>query len=114
MGHIFEETKHGGKKEVLLYGDHDVRRGILLPMASASSPGLAVLEGNRYIVKAGTVYPANDGTAEGLIAADTDVTKGDRNVALITHGVIRSANLPVQPSAEAKAALKMIEFVANS
>lgn len=111
MGSFFEETKHGGANEVRLYGDHDVRIHVALPKASAGDLGLAVLEGESYVVKAGTIYPANDATAIGVVAADVDVSKSDVNAALILHGIINSANLPTQPSADAKAALKLIMFV---
>lgn len=64
----------------------------------------------RKIVKAGTIYPANDETAEGIIYTDVDVTDGPQPGALIVEAYILKDRLPVEPTAEAIEALKEIKF----
>ena len=41
---------------------------------------------NTKYVKMGSVYPANDGTAEGIVYEDVDVTKGDMPGSVVTKG----------------------------
>ena len=62
----------------------------------------------RKIVKAGTVFPANDATALGLIVSDVDVTDGDAPAAYIDHGLVYSNRLPVAVAELAKPVLKGI------
>ena len=62
----------------------------------------------RKIVKAGTVFPANDATALGLIVSDVDVTDGDAPAAYIDHGLVYSNRLPVAISGTALPVLKGI------
>ena len=65
----------------------------------------------RKIIKAGTIYPANDATAKGVVWADYDVTDGDVSGALVIHGFVKTAAIPAAPSTEAKAALPMVAFM---
>ena len=62
----------------------------------------------RKIVKAGTVFPANNATAKGLIIADVDVTDGPAPAAYIDHGLVYSNRLPVAIDALALPVLKGI------
>lgn len=64
----------------------------------------------RKIVKAGTILPANDGTAKGILLEDVDVTNGDNLGALIEAGFILKDRLPAAPAPEAITALKLISF----
>lgn len=97
-------------KQILAIPDHYVALGYKHDMATAGTPGLAVLEEGRYIVKAGTIYPANDATAIGVILNDYDVTDSDAMMAVVIHGFIKTAALPVLPTANAIAAMKHIAF----
>lgn len=74
-----------------------------------SDAGVAVVDGKK-IVKAGTVLPANDATAKGILYNDVDVTHGPQPGALIVEGYILEARLPVAPAATAKTALTKITF----
>lgn len=74
-----------------------------------SDVGVAVVDGKK-IVKAGTVLPANDATAKGVLYYDVDVTHGPQPGALIVEGYILEARLPVVPVAAAKTALTKITF----
>lgn len=62
------------------------------------------------ILPAGSVYPANDATAEGITISDIDVTKGAQPIGVIVEGHILIERLPVAPTAAAKTAMKAIEF----
>lgn len=62
------------------------------------------------IVKAGTVIPANDDTAIGVLLYD--VNKEDNpNGAVVIHGFINKDKLPTEPAEAAVTALKGITFL---
>ena len=69
-------------------------------------PGLATQINGRYIVQAGTIYPANDTTAIGIVVNDYDVTDGDKVMAVAIQADVYTAALPEAPSSNAIAALK--------
>ena len=71
--------------------------------------------GTKY-VKMGTVYPANDATAVGIVYEDVDVTVGDMPGSIVTKGVVYEDRLPVALDAAAKTALqsKGFTFVASA
>jgi hypothetical protein len=110
MSNLFNKTKHFGKNEVLLVGDHFTSIGAFHAQANAGNPGLATLLDGRYVVKAGTIYPSNDANAVGVVANDYDVTDTDVNMAIITHGIIKTAALPAHASSDAKAAMPLLSF----
>lgn len=60
--------------------------------------------GGKY-VPAGTVYPANDNTAEGFVYEDTDVTSGDMPCSVVLRGTVYEDRLPVTLATTAKTAL---------
>ena len=97
-------------KQILAIPDHYVALGFKHAKADAGTPGLATLVDGRYVVKAGTIYPANDATAIGVVLNDYDVTDGDAMMAIVIHGFIKVAALPAIPSANAIGALKQITF----
>lgn len=65
---------------------------------------------NRKIVKAGTVLPANDGTAQGILFEDVEVTSNDDVGALIVRGDILKDALPETLDSGAETALKALGF----
>lgn len=75
-----------------------------------SDVGIVANEDGRKVVPAGTILPANDATAKGILFTDTDVTEGPQPGALIVEGYILEARLPVVPSLEAKEEMKEIKF----
>lgn len=99
------------KPHILAQPDHYVAHGFMHKQAKAGDIGLAKLIEGRYIVKAGTIYPANDATAIGVVLNDYDVTDGDENMAVVIHGFILESKIPAAPSDLAKAALPMVKFV---
>lgn len=62
------------------------------------------------IVKSGTVYPANDTTAIGIVTEDVDVTYGDKPGSVTIQARVYDAQLPVALSTEAKTALEAKGF----
>lgn len=81
-------------KNILATPDHYVAIARKLEKDSA----LAVTVEGRKVVKAGTLYPANDATAIGVILNDYDVTDGDAMAAVVIHGFILQAKLPAAPA----------------
>ena len=94
-------------KQILVFPDHYVS----VAHTFAKNDAAAATVDGRKVIKAGTIYPANDATAKGVVWADYDVTDGDVTGALIIHGFIKTAALPVAPSANAKTALPMVAFM---
>lgn len=70
--------------------------------------------GGKY-VRMGTIYPANNSTAEGILYEDVDVTTGDMPGSVVTKGIVYEDKLP-QLSGDAKTALiaKGFEFITTS
>ncbi|MEG0260582.1 MAG: hypothetical protein RR595_06570 [Lysinibacillus sp.] len=75
-----------------------------------SDVGVAADSNGKKIVKAGTVLPANDATAKGILYTDVDVTNGPQPGSLIDQAYIIEARLHTAPTTEAKTALKNITF----
>jgi hypothetical protein len=69
--------------------------------------------GTKY-VKAGTIYPANDATAEGIVYEDVDVTTGAMPGSVVTAGFVIPDSLPVAPVTAAGGAMKNITMVEDS
>lgn len=62
------------------------------------------------VIKAGTIIPANDATAVGVLL--TDVVLGENpNGTIVIHGFIANAKLPVAVDETAKTALPQIKFM---
>lgn len=72
---------------------------------------VSATDGNEEdVVLSGTIYPANDETAQGIIINDVDVSYGDQEGALMVEGYVLAERLPVQPSQAAIDALEEIKF----
>ncbi|WP_250674861.1 hypothetical protein LZ906_006690 [Paraclostridium ghonii] len=97
-------TQYTNSKEILKY-DHFVSEKVVLTQANATTVN------GKKIVKAGTILPANDATAKGIVLYDVDVTNGDETGALVIHGFIDKTKLTTQPSEAAITALPMIKFI---
>lgn len=101
---------YASKKEILQFPDDYVARAQFFDEQST----LAVKENGRYIIKAGTPFPANDGTATGIVANDLDVTNGDANGAVYVRAHINLAkceeNTGITLTSACKGALKGIFF----
>lgn len=96
-----------GAGEFLAVGEPCIRKTI-----SVSSYNEQVESYNgAAILKAGTVYPANDATAQGIIYEDVDVTYDNAPASLVVSGTVYSDLVDV--STAAKTALTGIKFVAR-
>jgi len=96
--------EYGNVKTILKYNEHVSRREVF------SAAGVTADANGNKIIPAGTIYPANDATAVGVVLNDVDVTYGDATGALVIHGFIDLTKLPTAPDDAAVAALKQITF----
>lgn len=71
---------------------------------------LTVTEDSRKIIKAGTFYPANDHTCQGIVMNDVDVTDGEAAGAILFAGSINENKLPEAPTGDAKYALPRVTY----
>lgn len=62
------------------------------------------------VIPAGTVVPANDETAIGVLLSDVLKAENPNGTAVV-HGFIRADKLPEAPAETAKTALKQITFM---
>lgn len=62
------------------------------------------------VLPAGSVYPKNDSTAEGITINDVDISNGSQPVGVIVEGHILIERLPVKPTDEAQTAMREIKF----
>lgn len=106
----YKTTAYDSAKHILAMPDHYVPIARKATKATTAS-GMVVKEGDRFIIKAGTIYPSNDNKAIGVVLQDYDVTEGDVSMAIVLHGFIRVDRLPAPPSAEALKNLRMIYFL---
>ena len=101
----FNHTDFATGKNILVFPDHYVCKAHTFLKNDAA----ATTVNGKKIIKAGTIYPANDATAVGVVWADYDVTNGDVTGALIIHGFVKKAALPAAPNDTVK--LPMIAFL---
>lgn len=78
---------YASKKVILQFPDDYVAR----PQFFDEQSSLAKKENGRYIIKAGTPFPSNDGNCTGIVLNDLDVTNGDQNGAVLVRGHINTA-----------------------
>ena len=100
-------TKEATAPTEILANDHFVAIPCTVP-----ATGIVADANGKKIVPSGTILPANDATAIGVLRQSVDVTYGDNSGALIIHGFLKTAALPAAPADTAKAALKQISFLA--
>lgn len=107
----FKQTNYTNSiVSIVAFPDHYVNRTV-----TVAADGVTADTDGKKIVKAGTVYPANDATAQGILFYDTDVTYGDAGGALLVHGFVdyakyKALGLP-EIAATAKAAMPQITFI---
>lgn len=70
--------------------------------------------GTAKVVKAGTVYPSNDGNAIGIVYEDVDVTSGDMPGSIVTGGVVYEDRLPAAIESTAESAMTGIRVITTS
>ena len=79
--------------------------GLVLKTRQVDNVGIDADDFGNKTVVAGTIYPTNDGNAEGIIFEDVDVTNGEHAAPVLVAGRVLASRLPVAPSDAAKTAL---------
>ena len=87
-----------------------VRETRTIPASKGTTEG-----GGKY-VPMGTIFPANDATAIGIVYEDVAVTTGDMPGSVVTKGIVYEDKLPVTLNSAAKTALEGLgfKFIATS
>lgn len=101
------------RKEFLLSDDFKAFTWLL---TSGTILAVKKTENGRTFIPAGTILPKNDATAQGILLETLDLTGIDIKdcmVSLLQAGIVNIKKIPVEPSPEAKAALKLILFKAD-
>jgi hypothetical protein len=80
----------------------------IVTITATATQAMGVTVGAQELVVAGTVFPANDATAKGIVYETVDVTNGDQPVAIIVDGHIIDAYLPEPVDVLAKPVLTQI------
>lgn len=106
----YKTIAYDSAKHILAMPDHYVPIARRAEKATKVSD-MVVKEGDRFIIKAGTIYPSNDKNAIGVVLQDYDVTESDASMAIVLHGFIRVDRLPKPPTNEALKNLRMIYFL---
>lgn len=86
-------------KVEILYNDHYVAMPYDCSAVAANEKG---------IIPAGTIVPANDATAIGVLLSDV-VKEDNPNGTIVIHGFIKKAKLPAAPAGTVE--LPMIKFM---
>lgn len=82
-----------------------VRETREIPQSGATTAA----DGAKY-VKAGTVFPSNNGNAIGIVYEDVDVTTGNMPGSVVTKGIVYKDRLPVTIDSSAVSALEALGF----
>lgn len=85
--------------------DECVRETREMPVSLATTAA----DGSKY-VKAGTVFPSNDGNAIGIVYEDVDVSTGAMPGSVVTKGTIYKDRLPAALESAAASALSGLGF----
>lgn len=62
------------------------------------------------VIKAGTIIPANDATAKGVLLNDVKVDENP-NGTIVIHGFVKTDKLPTEPAEEAITAIAQVMFM---
>lgn len=103
----FEITHYGDPPTILKHTPFEA-----IPW-TVPADGVAADANGRKIVPAGTILPANDATAKGVLLSPADVTYGDAAGAIVVNGYIDLAKVTdagLAPTAEAKTAMPKVTF----
>ena len=74
--------------------------------------GVTAEHGGKYIPM-GTIYPANDGTAIGIVYEDVDVTSGDKAGSVVTKGTVYENRIEIAEAAKTALEALGFQFVAE-
>lgn len=102
------ETSYGTRKEILMFPDD--YSGFAQTFDATTHSALVATVDSRKIIKAGTIFPANDKTAKGVVLYDLDVTDGSATGTVIYRGTVKASKIPTAPSADALKAMTQLKF----
>ncbi|AND84265.1 hypothetical protein GTH52_07100 [Clostridium tyrobutyricum] len=106
-------TIFGENKNILRDAQHFISLPVKVSatLITANSNGKKILSAGSIVDNTGKIV--NDGTAYGFVYEDVDFTNstGIETVPVVVHGIIDSKQIPIQPTAEALAAMKLISIV---
>ena len=102
------ENSFGTRKEILMFPDD--YSGFAQTFDATTHATLVATVNGRKIIKAGTIFPANDKTAKGVVLYDLDVTDGSATGTVIYRGTVKVSKIPTAPSAAALKAMTQIKF----
>lgn len=83
-------------------------------MSIAANHSQKETRGDRTVVPAGAVIPANGATAKGILYEDIDVTDGAAEGSVVTEGTVYGDRLPATLAEAAATALTQIHVIATS
>lgn len=106
MAMPYVEKSYSTAKQVLMFPDE---YEAFAQTFTSSDTTVATVDG-RKVIQAGTVWPANDGTAKGVVLYDVDVTDGDGAGSVVFSGSVRKGAMPAEPAATAVSALPRVTF----
>ncbi|QAS70257.1 hypothetical protein DLJ48_06845 [Oenococcus sicerae] len=76
----------------------------------ATSYAVQTDELGHKVIPAGTVFPTNDASAQGITLNEVDVSNGTQLVPIVREGWVFGLRLPVLPTTAAVTALTTIHF----
>ncbi len=107
----FTQADATASKEIL-FNDHYVGMPYMV-----TAEGVEAGTDGKKIVKAGTILPANDETADGVLLHDVDVTYGDAPGTLVIHGFLDNIKITengIQVKQSAADAMPQITFIGGT
>ena len=82
-------------------------------MSIAANHSQKETRGDRTVVPAGAVIPANGATAKGILYEDIDVTSGSKAGSVVVEGTVYGDKLPAALAEAAASALTRIKVVTS-
>lgn len=68
-------------------------------------------DNGRKYVPCGTIYPANNASAIGIVYEDVEVSCGSARAPVVIAGKVFANRLPAEPTQAAKSSMKAITFI---
>lgn len=103
-----KQTDYGTSKGILQFPDG--YEGFAQTFDKTTHAALTKTEGAKTYIPAGTIFPANDKTAKGVVFSDVDVTDGSGTGTVLYKGTFKVSRLPAAPSAAALQVLTECKF----
>jgi hypothetical protein len=108
-----QDTTNIGYKPGYFLADAENCIRITTTVAADHAAVVTKADGSKY-VPAGTVVPANNATAIGILYEDVDVSTGNMPGSVVIFAAVYADRLPAAPSDAAKGAMTGITLVGNA